>query len=130
MNNREVIHRLLLMYQHCEPYGDCVGIGCEKCKEAVDTIIEILNNERQEGNMLGNECHNVLNAVDTIMGFLGKHEKYSTTSFWESDIDGQRLSTDWGYFDDGMRELKLYCERLNNTIESQNDEIKSEVEQI
>ena len=42
MANREMIDVVLRMYRHCEPFGDCDGTGCEKCKEALNDIIEAL----------------------------------------------------------------------------------------
>lgn len=58
------------------------------------------------------EYEAVVKAADTIMSFLYTHEKSSTTSMWESDIDGTTLKTDWGYFEQGLNEIKWYCTEL------------------
>ena len=59
-----------------------------------------------------NEYESVIRAVDTIMSFLNTHEKSSTTSSWESNIDGSIFKTDWGYFEEGMYGIRDYCEEL------------------
>jgi len=62
------------------------------------------------------EYEAVVKAVDTIMSFLYTHEKSSTTSMWESDIDGTTLKTDWGYFEQGLNEIKWYCTELESNV--------------
>ena len=59
-----------------------------------------------------NEYELVIKAVDIIRSFLNMHEKASTTCLWESDIDGTILKTDWGYFEEGLDEIRDYCDRL------------------
>lgn len=59
------------------------------------------------------EYKSVVQAVDVIRSFLDTHESNSTTCLWESDIDGTILKTDWGYFEEGLDEIRDYCERLD-----------------
>ena len=59
------------------------------------------------------EYNSVVQAVDVIRSFLNTHESSSATCFWESNIDGTVLKTDWGYFEDGLDEIRDYCERLD-----------------
>ena len=59
------------------------------------------------------EYNSVVQAVDVIRSFLDTHESNSTTCLWESDIDGTILKTDWGYFEEGLDEIRDYCERLD-----------------
>jgi hypothetical protein len=59
------------------------------------------------------EYKSVVQAVDVIRSFLNTHESNSTTCLWESDIDGTILKTDWGYFEEGLDEIRDYCERLD-----------------
>ena len=59
------------------------------------------------------EYKSVVQAVDAIRSFLNTHESNSTTCLWESDIDGAILKTDWGYFEEGLDEIRDYCERLD-----------------
>lgn len=59
------------------------------------------------------EYNSVVQAVDVIRSFLNTHESNSTTCLWESDIDGTILKTDWGYFEEGLDEIRNYCERLD-----------------
>ena len=59
------------------------------------------------------EYKSVVQAVDVIRSFLNTHESNSTTCLWESDIDGTILKTDWGYFEEGLDEIREYCERLD-----------------
>lgn len=54
----------------------------------------------------------VINAVYVIYSFLKNHEETSGTSFWKSNIDGTVLTTDWGYFEEGLEQIKIYCEHL------------------
>ena len=35
---------------------------------------------------------------------------------WESDIDGTTLKTDWGYFEQGLNEIKWYCTELESNV--------------
>lgn len=59
------------------------------------------------------EYNSVVQAVDVIRSFLNTHESNSTTCLWESDIDGTILKTDWGYFEEGLDEIRDYCVRLD-----------------
>lgn len=59
------------------------------------------------------EYKSVVQAVDVIRSFLNTHESNSTTCLWESDIDGTILKTDWGYFEEGLDEIRDYCVRLD-----------------
>ena len=58
------------------------------------------------------EYEAVIKAIDTIMSFYYTHEAGGTTCTWVSDIDGVVLHTDWGYFEQGLEEIKGYCEML------------------
>lgn len=55
----------------------------------------------------------VINAAYVIYSFLKDHEETSGTAFWKSNIDGTILTTDWGYFEEGLEQIKMYCERLS-----------------
>lgn len=66
------------------------------------------------------EYKSVVQAVDVIRSFLNTHESNSTTCLWESDIDGTILKTDWGYFEEGLDEIRDYCERLDADRKTEN----------
>lgn len=65
------------------------------------------------------EYKSVIKAVDTITAFLNTHESNSTTCLWESNIDGTILKTDWGYFEEGLDEIRDYCDRLERTEQTE-----------
>lgn len=79
------------------------------------------------------EYNSVVQAVDVIRSFLNTHESnYSTTCFWKSDIDGTILKTDWGYFEEGLDEIRDYCVRLDadRKTEPQTDEKMEYIESV
>lgn len=64
-------------------------------------------------NLLYDECEKIIKAIDTINDFLIKYSEFWSEITWHSNIDGHELYVDWGYFEEGMREIKNYCKRLN-----------------
>lgn len=52
----------------------------------------------------------VLEAINTIENFLDTQGVFLATSKWRAK-DGTILTNDWGYFEDGMKEIKKYLER-------------------
>ena len=66
----------------------------------------------------------VVQAVDVIRLFLNTHESNSATCFWESNIDGTILKTDWGYFEEGLDEIRNYCVRLDADRKTENSSEK------
>ena len=52
----------------------------------------------------------VLEAINTIENYMEQEGGFLATSMWRAK-DGTILSCDWGYFDDGMREIKKYIEK-------------------
>ena len=55
------------------------------------------------------EYEAVSEAVDTIINFLNEKGTWINSIRWKSNADGTILGTDWGYFEEGMGEIKDYC---------------------
>ncbi len=55
----------------------------------------------------------VLKAITVIETFLNTQGEFLTTICWRAK-DGTILKTDWGYFEDGVSEIKKYLERDNS----------------
>lgn len=52
----------------------------------------------------------VLEAINTIENYMEQEGVFLATSMWRAK-DGTILTNDWGYFDDGMKEIKKYIEK-------------------
>lgn len=52
----------------------------------------------------------VLEAINTIENYMEQEGVFLATSMWRAK-DGTILSCDWGYFDDGMKEIKKYIDK-------------------
>ena len=55
------------------------------------------------------EYEAVSEAVDTIINFLNEKGTWINSIRWKSNADGTILCTDWGYFEEGMGEIRDYC---------------------
>lgn len=53
------------------------------------------------------ENNEIIKAIHTINNFLNTQGVFLATSMWRAK-DGTILSCDWGYFDEGMREIEKY----------------------
>lgn len=55
------------------------------------------------------EYEAVSEAVGTIINFLNEKGTWINSIRWKSNADGTILCTDWGYFEEGMGEIRDYC---------------------
>ena len=55
------------------------------------------------------EYEAVSEAVDIIINFLNEKGTWINSIHWKSNADGTMLVTDWGYFEEGMGEIRDYC---------------------
>lgn len=85
--------------------------------EAIDMAIEALQTleavERIRTEVLPQteiDDKKVLEAINTIEIYMEQEGVFLATSMWRAK-DGTILSNDWGYFEDGMKEIKEYIER-------------------
>ena len=53
------------------------------------------------------DVNEILNAINIIDDFLDTQGELLATSMWRAK-DGTILSTDWGYFEEGMRAIEKY----------------------
>lgn len=74
-----------------------------------DIVEQILGLEDVEADKAIKLRNDVLNGLCAIEHFMKTQGEYITTGTWKAK-DGTKLTTDWGYFEDGMKQLLNYLE--------------------